>query len=89
VPAQVDDVEGEITDVDGVPTGQQPAGPHRQRPGVLLVRGGGHPGGLGHRRQGLPVIEVLMGGDDHAQLRRMFFDQLDQVFGVVGRVDQH
>jgi hypothetical protein len=66
--AQMDHVERQITDDDGVAAGQEPVRGDRQCVGVKLMDRGGRSGGLGNRLQRLPVVEVLMGGDDHLQL---------------------
>ena len=88
VPAQVDDVERQLADLDGVAVGQQPVGLHGQRVGVDLVRGGRGAGRLDDGLERLPVVEVLMAGDDQRQLRRVLADEVDQVVGVVGGVDE-
>ena len=89
VPAKVDHVEGEIPDDDGVAAGEEAVGPHRQRLGVELMDGRRRTGGLGDRLEGLPVVEVLVGGDDQLQLRGLLGDQFDQQVRIVRGVDQH
>jgi hypothetical protein len=88
VSAQVDDVEGQVTDLHGVAVGQQTVRFHRQRLGVDLVRGGRGAGGLGHRLQRLPVVEMLVAGHDQRHLGRVLPNQVDERIGVVGGVDQ-
>ena len=88
VALQVDHVERELTDLDGVAVGQDAVRFDRQRVGVQLVRRGGHPGRLGHLGQRQPVVLVLVAGDDQCQLRREALDELEQDLGVVGGVDE-
>ncbi len=85
---QVDDVEGQLADLDGVAMGEDPVGLDRQRLGVELMRCGRCAGGLGHLFERLHMIEVLVAGDDQGQLRREPFDEFEQDLGVVGRVDE-
>ena len=86
--AQMNDVEVQLTDHDGVAAGQEPVRCHRERLGVELMDGSRRAGGLRDSLQGLPVVAVLVGGDDHLQFRRVFGEQGHQQFGVVGGVDQ-
>nr|CRL67350.1 hypothetical protein CPGR_00390 [Mycolicibacterium malmesburyense] len=88
VALQMDDVEGQLADVDCVAVGEDPIGSDRQRFGVELVRGRGRPSDLGHFFQRLPVVEVLVARDDQRQFRGVLLDQLEKDRSIVGGVDQ-
>lgn len=71
-----------------VAVGEQPVRFDRQRVGVDRMGRGRRPGGRGHRLQRLPVVEVLVTGNDQGQLRRVPPDQVDEDLRVIGGVDQ-
>ncbi len=67
-PLQVDDVEAQLADLDGVAVGEDPVGLDRQRCGVESMRSGRRTGRLRDLGQRQPVIAVLVAGDDQRQL---------------------
>ena len=88
VAPQMDDVEGQLTDRDGVAVGEDAIGRDRQRFGVELMRRGRHAGRLGHLVQRKPVVLVLVAGQDQREFRGVLLDQFQQDFGLIGRVDE-
>jgi hypothetical protein len=67
VAAEVDDVEGDLADGEGVALGEQEVGRNRERLGVFGVGGGVGAVGTGDRAECLPVVGMLVGGEDGAQ----------------------
>ena len=88
VTLEVDDVEGEFADLDGVAVGQDAIRRDGQRFGVELVRGGRCARGARHLGKRLPVIAVLMSGHDESQGRGVLLDQVEKNGRVVRRVDE-
>ena len=85
---QVDHVEGQVSDGDGVAVGQDPVRADRQRVGVESVGRGGDAGGLDNLLQCEPVVAVLVAGDDQGQFGGVSFDQVEQHGCVIGRIDE-
>jgi Putative antitoxin len=86
---QMDHVKGQVTDFDGVAVGQDPVRFDRQRVGVQLMGGGGHPGRLGHLGKSQPVVLMLVAGDDQRQVWGVALDECEQNLGVLGVEDGH
>ena len=84
VAAQVDHGQLGVADADRVAVPHKVGGGHRQRPRVLGMGGRLCAGRLLDRLQRLPVIPVLVRGDDRGQ--RGVPDQPQQGVGVVGGV---
>jgi hypothetical protein len=90
VAAQVDHVQRAVAEGDRVALGHQEVRRDGQRVRVVGVGDGVRAERAGHRAQGLPVVGVLVRGDDGAQRGPVGAgaDQVGQAFRVVGGVDQ-
>ncbi len=90
VAAEVDDLEFALAEAQGVAVFEEVVGRHREGGRVLGVGGGVGAEGTCHRAERLPVVGVLVGGDDGAQgrARGVGADQVGDALGVVGGVDE-
>jgi hypothetical protein len=86
VPAQVDDGQRRLAELDRVAVLDQFVGRHRDSGGVQRVCHGGRAGRLAHPCQRLPVVGMLMRG--HDSLHRGVADHLQQSLRLGGRVDE-
>ena len=86
VTAQVDDGQRRVAEPYRVAVPDELIGRHRDAGCVKRMRDGGRAGRLAHLCQRLPVVGMLMGGDDPSH--RGVADHLKQPLWLGGRVDE-
>ena len=85
---QVDDVERQLTDPNGVAVAEDAIGRDGQRFCVELVGGGWCARRLHDLGKRQPVVLVLVAGDDQRQRGGVPLDEVEEDRRVVGRVDE-